>query len=213
MSASRRSLVSVGLLAGSLAAAVVGGYVEWSDTDGWQDREPAPWLAPVGVLLLLAGVVIACTERRARRVAGGVLAASAAGVEAIRIWVDRDLRFVWGPDDPMELFLVPAFLLGLAMLLPRVRSPRGGVTGWARAVGWLAAVVLAPVIATLAGASYYGAHDCNGSGDDCMAALGGVWWGVVALAAVVVIALVTEVVLARRRAGQRVASASAEATR
>jgi hypothetical protein len=195
---SRRLVASTGLLAGSLVAAVVGGYVELSDTDGFQDREPAQWLAPLGVLLLIAGVVLALTERRARRAVGAILLSAAVVVEVMNL-LSPDLRFVWGPGEGIELLLLVGGLVGFVMLTPRLRRPEGGLTAWARVAGYLLTLAVVPTVVLFATLSYYDDRYCSSDGDDCLAPLSAFFWWFVAVVVLVMAAVVTEVVLAVRR--------------
>jgi len=164
----------------------------------------------------VAAVVVAWPEPRARLSLGIVLGA----LTVLMIWQDianEGFRFVWNEDEG-ELVILE-FITGLVafvLIANGVQPAPSGDTAIGTAGGtaaaqpgagrWLvrtAVYLCGTTVVVLAafgvGADYYARTECPEDGGDCLAPLGGVVWGALAVPACGIAVLVIEIVLSRRR--------------
>lgn len=183
-------MAALTLFGAGLVLLAIGGFVQLDDTSGFGAQD---WVLPLGLLALFvasASVGVALSQRAARRALGAAWALLDV-VLIVLSSTDDGFRFVWGGDEGELVMFIVALGLGAAALLTptlyvsRPAGARGtarGVSGWARAVGYLVALVVAVFLAFLAGARHFEVTNCVGAGGECdVAVLEGLLWAVVAL--------------------------------
>jgi hypothetical protein len=202
--------VALGLLGLALVLLALGDFIQVDDVSGLGSEE---WNLPLGYLAALAAVaavVVSLFDRRARQALGGALLLLDA---VVFVWssVDDGFRFVWTDNEGELLLLQLALgLVGLALMTPSLRTPLDdpgsadpgrGISGWARAVGYLTALVVVTGLALYLGILHFEHTECAGTHGDCeLGGLEGLVWATLAFVAMLVVIAVTEVVVRVRRA-------------
>ena len=206
--------MALGLLVVSFILLAVGGFIRF-DAMGSSGAEVLP-LGYAAAAAALASVLVAVTERAARRALGvALLGLTLALVVAARL--DDGFRFVFGGSEGELFYLqVVVTLIALVLLTPRLyetppthqgrnqnrASQRRTMTGPARAVGYLCCGVALTFVAFSAGAAHVEASRCSGpdfDGECDVAVLEGLLWSGVAIVLSVVAVTVIEVRRSRRR--------------
>jgi hypothetical protein len=197
--------LSLGLLATSLVLVVAGSFISWNDVNGSQSQSWNHGMGDLAGLAAAVGGVVSLFDRTARHLAGAVVAAFV-GFLVLANAVAPDFCFV-GSEDEFGLTMWQV-LLGFAafvLLTPRWtritepwerRPGRRQLTAWARWV--LYVVLLVPLTPTVfvisATITTYGHPECGEPGDACIEDYAGLFYGLVALAAIIVAVVVTEIV-------------------
>ena len=199
---------TVSLFVAAIVALYVGDFIMFHETEA-SDDEQVLRLAAVALLLVLAALAIAVTDRTARRALGFAFA-SLTAVLVVASTANEAFRFIWASGEA-ELFYLEVTLGLAAMVLvtPRffVRSPEGGsaastsaLTPWARAVAYLIGLVIVLLVALSAGIAHFEDTHCVGGEGDCdLAVLEGLLWVSIALVLSVAAIVTAEVVRAKRR--------------
>ncbi|WP_328999400.1 hypothetical protein OHA18_33775 [Kribbella sp. NBC_00709] len=207
---SRRSL-SLLLLVVALGLLFAGGFVQFDDTSGFGSER---WILPLGALAFVpavASVPAAWPDPKARLWLGVALAV----LTALLVWasISNDgFRFVWNRGEGELAMLefatgLVAFVLIANGVQPAPESetaaePAGARPGpgrWlVRTAVYLCGTIVVVLVAFAIGADYYARTECPDDGD-CLAPLGGVVWGALAVPVCGLAVLVIEIVLSRRR--------------
>ena len=186
------------VFAAGLGLLFAGRFVQFHDVSGFgSDR----WILPLGVLALVlavGAVVIAWADPKARLWLG----IAAAVLFALLVWQDLandGFRFVWHHDEGELLAFEIVLALVAAVLMTTAGSALGAGRWLVRAAAYLCGSVAFVFVAYVAGVTYYDRTECRGADDECLALLGGMVWGLIAVPVCLVAIVVIEVVLRRRR--------------
>lgn len=203
---------TVSLFVAAIVALYVGDFIMFHETSGAGGDERL-LLAVVALLLVLAALAVAVTDRTARR-ALGVASASLTTALVVASMANDGFRFIWAAGEG-ELFYLEV-TLGLAatvLVTPRffVRSQEGEsaastptLTPWARAVAYLIGLIVVLLVAFSAGIAHYEDTHCVGGDGECdVAFVEGLLWAAMPLVLSVAAITTTEVVRAKRRRRRR----------
>ncbi|WP_405058418.1 hypothetical protein OG474_37570 [Kribbella sp. NBC_01505] len=194
-----RGLIASALLVVGLVLLAVGGFVQFHDFTGHGSEE---WNLPLGfvaAVLGIAAVVIAWPLPKARIWLGAELAVLSVLLIVLGV-ANTGFRFVWARDE-FELAAFEFLLLLLAVVLIGTALSVRLSAGWPlRVVAYVLGTALLSYLAVRVGTAYYDRTMCTGDDTtDCLALLGGLFWGVGAFVVCLVAIVVTEIVLWRRR--------------
>ena len=204
-------LPALGLFAGSLALLSFGHFIQFDDTSGFGSGE---WVMPFGVfagVAATASVLVASTDRTARRLLGGAVLA----LDVFTFWQARTndgFRFIWeGEEAELFYFQVGLALIALVLLTPvflttttsRSSSrPTVTISGWTRFLIYLAVSLVVVFAAFFLGTGHFETTQCSGPdfGGECdVAPLEGLLWAAAAIVLMLVAVIALEVVRIRRR--------------
>ena len=193
----RRRTASLACLVAGVGLLFAGRFVQFDDFSGFGSER---WIFPFGILALIlavAAVVIAWADPRTRLWLGIALAI----LLALLVWqhaVNDGFRFIWTSDEGELAQLEVVVALVAVVLMTTAGAALGGGRWLVRAAAYLCGSVALVFVAFLAGLTYYDATVCKGNDGDCLAPLGGMVWGLVAIPVCLVAIVVIELVLWRR---------------
>jgi hypothetical protein len=200
----RTAVVSVVLLAAGLGLLALGGFVQFDDESGAGSEQWNLPLGAIGVVAAIVAVLVAVKDAKARLWLGIALGV----LFTVVLWQDlanHGFRFIWHRDEGELGLLLVVLVLLAAVLVATGLQPSGQQPGdkWlVRIAGYLCGSAVLVFIAFLAGTAYYRATDCENAEGDCLAPLGGMVWGLLALPVAALAIAVIEVILHRRRQRQ-----------
>ena len=203
--AQRRMIRALLLFDAALVVLFVGRFIQFNDTSGFGGDGAILALGALALALAASAVVVAVSESLARRGLGLSIAVLDV-LLVVGAVADEGFRFIWG-DDEGELFLLQVVLglVALVLLVPRFvvtepsragMLPQRRLSGWARAAGYVVAIVIAAFVAFDAGMRHFESTECS-RGDECdLGFLTAFVWSAIAIGVVVVVAIGYEFVRA-----------------
>lgn len=194
-----RGLVASALLVVGLVLLAGGGFIQFHDFSGFGSDQ---WNLPLGyvaAVLGIAAVVVAWPLPKARTLLGIELAVLSVLLIVLGV-ANTGFRFVWARDE-FELAAFEFILLVLAVILSGTALSVRLSAGWPlRIVAYVCGTALLGYLAVRVGTAYYDRTMCTGDDTtDCLALLGGLFWGAGAVAVCLLAIVVIEIALWRRR--------------